>query len=130
MKQYLIVKSSHRRCSVRAGVLRNFSKFTGKRLFQSLSIKKDTLAQAFSDEFCEISKNNFFTEHVWATASVLCWFCFTLDFQTSFEYIFTKIFLDILVFSYFLLGDYNFVNIKANMSLSNLYLRTVFNPNS
>ena len=130
MKQYLIVKSSHRRCSVRAGVLRNFSKFTGKRLFQSLSIKKDTLAQAFSGEFCEISKNNFFTEHVWATASVLCWFCFTLDFQTSFEYIFTKIFLDILVFSYFLLGDYNFVNIKANMSLSNLYLRTVFNPNS
>ena len=130
MKQYLIVKSSHRRCSVRAGVLRNFSKFTGKRLFQSLSIKKDTLAQAFSGEFCEISKNNFFTEHAWPTASVLCWFCFTLDFQTSFEYIFTKIFLDILVFSYFLLGDYNFVNIKANMSLSNLYLRTVFNPNS
>ena len=32
-------------------------------------IKKETLAQVFSCEFCEISKNNFFTEHLWATAS-------------------------------------------------------------
>ena len=31
-------------------------------------IKKETLAQVFSCEFCKISKNNFFTEHVWATA--------------------------------------------------------------
>ena len=27
-------------------------------------MKKETLAQAFSCEFCEISKNTFFTEHV------------------------------------------------------------------
>ena len=35
-------------------------------------IKIETLAEAqvFSCEFCEISKNTFFTEHVWATASV------------------------------------------------------------
>ena len=32
-------------------------------------IKKETLAQVFSCEFCEISKNNFFTEHLWTTAS-------------------------------------------------------------
>ena len=32
-------------------------------------IKKETLANVFSREFCEISKNTFFTEHVWATAS-------------------------------------------------------------
>ena len=31
-------------------------------------IKKATLAQAFSYEFCEISKNTFFTEHLWGTA--------------------------------------------------------------
>ena len=31
-------------------------------------IKKETLAQVFFCEFCEISKNTFFTEHVWATA--------------------------------------------------------------
>ena len=32
-------------------------------------IKKETLAQVFSCEFCEISKSTFFTEHIWATAS-------------------------------------------------------------
>ena len=28
-------------------------------------IKKQTLAQVFSCEFCEISKNTFFTEQLW-----------------------------------------------------------------
>ena len=32
-------------------------------------IKKETLAQVFSWEFCEIFKNIFFTEHLWTTAS-------------------------------------------------------------
>ena len=32
--------------------------------------KKETLAQVFSYEFCEISKNTFFTEHLWAIALV------------------------------------------------------------
>ena len=72
-------------CSVRKGVLRNFAKFTGKHLCQSLFfnkvadlrpeaynfIKKETLAQVFPCEFCEISKKNFFTEHLPATASDL-----------------------------------------------------------
>ena len=64
------------------GALRNFAKFAGKLLCQSLFfnkvagsrpatfIKKETLAQVFSCEFCEISKNTFFTEHLWTTASV------------------------------------------------------------
>ena len=30
-------------------------------------IKKETLAQVFSCEFYEISKNTFFTEHLWTT---------------------------------------------------------------
>ena len=34
-----------------------------------LSIKKETLAQVFSCEFCGISKNTFFTENLWTTAS-------------------------------------------------------------
>ena len=34
-------------------------------------IKKETLAQVFSCEFCGISKNIFFTEHLWTTASEL-----------------------------------------------------------
>ena len=33
--------------------------------------KKGTLAQVFSCEFCKISKNIFFPEHLWATASVI-----------------------------------------------------------
>ena len=33
-------------------------------------IKKETLAQVFSCEFFEISKNLFFTEHLRATASL------------------------------------------------------------
>ena len=32
-------------------------------------IKKETLAQVFSCKFFEISKNTFFTEHIWTTAS-------------------------------------------------------------
>ena len=63
------------------GAPRNFAKFTGKHLCQSLFLielqtglqhfKKETLAQAVSCEYCEISKNTFFTEHLWATASGL-----------------------------------------------------------
>ena len=33
-------------------------------------IKKETLAQVFSCEFCEISKNTFFAEHLRTSASV------------------------------------------------------------
>ena len=56
-------RSSHRRCSVRKVVLRNF-KFTGKHLCQSLffnnSIKKEHLAQVFFCKFCEIFRNTFY----------------------------------------------------------------------
>ena len=56
---------------MKKGALRNFAKFTGKNLCQSLSfnkvagtacnfIKKEALVQAFSCEFWEISKNTFF----------------------------------------------------------------------
>ena len=51
---------------MRKDVLRNFTKFTGKRLF---FIKTEALTQVFSCEFCEISKNTFFTEHLRTTAS-------------------------------------------------------------
>ena len=78
-------RSSHQRCTLKKRVLRNFIKFTWKFLCQSLFfrnvvglslqlyykrdstqvflnfIKKETLAQVFFCEFCEISKNTFFT---------------------------------------------------------------------
>ena len=37
----------------------------------SFLLKLQALAQVFSCEFCEIFKNIFFTEHLWAVASVL-----------------------------------------------------------
>ena len=37
-------------------------------------IKKETLIQALPWEFCEISKNNFLTEHLWAIASAIAFF--------------------------------------------------------
>ena len=63
---------------MKKGVPRNFANFAGKHLYQSLLfnkvaglrsetcnfIKKVTLAQVFSCEFYEISKNTFFTEHL------------------------------------------------------------------
>ena len=73
-------RSSHRRRSVKESVLRNFAKFTGKHLCQSIFLNKIAgliflnkvaglrLVQVFSCEFYEISKNAFFIEHLWATA--------------------------------------------------------------
>ena len=48
----------------RIGVFRNFAKFTGKHLCQSLFFNEETQAKLFSCEFCEISKNAFFIEHL------------------------------------------------------------------
>ena len=60
------------------GALRNFTKFTGKPLCQSLFfkkvagllIKKETLTQVFFSVFFEISENIFFLKHLWTTASI------------------------------------------------------------
>ena len=71
---------------MKKGVLRNFTKFTAKRLCQSLFyniekrlflrtpqtcnfIKKETLTQLLSCEICEISNNSFFSGHLWTTVS-------------------------------------------------------------
>ena len=44
-----------------------FDKVPGLR--PATLLKKETLAQVFSCEYCEISKNTFFTEHLWMAAS-------------------------------------------------------------
>ena len=67
---YFLNRSSDQRCSIKKSVLRNFAKFTEKHLCQSLLFHKVTvlrpatllkkrMAQVFSSEFCEISKNTF-----------------------------------------------------------------------
>ena len=89
-------RSSHRRYSVKKVFLeisQNSQENTCVR--DSFLIKlQASLAQVFSCEFCEVSKNSFFTEHIWATASecekdllqnistissVLAWYRFTVN---------------------------------------------------
>ena len=67
-------KSSHRRCSVKKmflNILQNSQEKTCARVSFLIKlqascnfIKKETPTQVFSCEFCEISKNTFFTEHL------------------------------------------------------------------
>ena len=54
----------HQRCSVKNVALKIFSKFAGKA---SNFIKKETLVQMFSCEFCKIFKNTLFIEYLRAT---------------------------------------------------------------
>ena len=44
-------------------------------------IKKETLAQVLSSEFCKISKSTLFTEHLRTTAFIVD--CFPKNFQNS-----------------------------------------------
>ena len=66
------------------GAFKNFTKFKGKHLCQRLVfnkvakpeatlLKNETMAQLFFCEFCEVSKNTFFTEHFRMTTSKLEW---------------------------------------------------------
>ena len=76
-------RSSRPEVFYKKGVLKNFAKFTGKHQCQSLFlikllaeacnlIKKKTLAQVFSYEFCENLKNTFFIEHLlWLVLELL-----------------------------------------------------------
>ena len=76
-----MARSSRPEVFCKKAVLRNFAKFTGKHLYQSLFfnkvaglacnfIKKETLTQVFSCEFCETSKNTFYYRTPPVAASV------------------------------------------------------------
>ena len=70
-------RSSHPEVFCKKGILKKFRKIHRKIpvpefLFRPqvcIFIKKETLAQVFSYEFCKIFKNTFFTEHFRTTAS-------------------------------------------------------------
>ena len=58
-------RSSHRRCSARKGILRNFAKLTGKHLCQSLFFNKVTgRHRCFSVDFTKFLRTPFLTEHL------------------------------------------------------------------
>ena len=68
-----IFGSSHPKVFCKKGVLRNFAKFTGTHLCQSLFLMKftkETLAEVFSCEFCKSSKNILFYRKPPVVASV------------------------------------------------------------
>ena len=54
-----------------------FNKVADLRL---ATVLKKTLAQVFSCDFCEISNNTFFTEHLWITGSGPYFLLTTLKF--------------------------------------------------
>ena len=73
-------EGSHQRCSIKKAHLEISQNLQKKHLCQSLffnkvaglrpaTLLKNRLVQVFSYEFREISKNNFFAEHLWMTAS-------------------------------------------------------------
>ena len=92
-EKYVIVDAGSKRFAAKLKVQKQPpEEFYGKKLFLKISqnsqentcarvffnkvagdacnfIEKETLAQLFSCEFCEISKNNFFTEHLHTSAS-------------------------------------------------------------
>ena len=104
-------RNSYRRCSVRKPIFRN-SKVCN-------FIKKQTLAQVFSCESCEISRNTFFTKHLLATASVngvRKEHCFATDEM-----------LTLNSYSYHIFMDNYFTSFRLLTHLG-VYL-SVFNPN-
>ena len=64
MVKFEIQKSLPSEVFYEGGVLKNVAKFTGKPLYDSIS-----LTQVFLFEICETFKNTFFTEHLWTTDS-------------------------------------------------------------
>ena len=77
----LRLRSSHQRCSMKKGILKNFPKFTGKHLRQNLFfnkvaglrpaslLKKRLFHRCFHVNFAKTFKNIFFTKHLRTTAS-------------------------------------------------------------
>ena len=79
-----------------------FRKIHRKKTFDRVCnmIKKETLAQVFSCEFCEISKNIFFTEHLLATA-FFCHLITLIRFFQGLRYayvVYILVFLDLILF--------------------------------
>ena len=85
-------RSSHQRCSVREGVLRNFTKFTGKHLCQSLFlikfpcnfIKKRLWHKCFPVNFVKFLRTAFLQNTSWRL--LLCVISFLLVISNSFQF--------------------------------------------
>ena len=76
-------RNTHRKCSVKIGVLKNFVKFTGKHLRRSFfdnkvavqrsaTLLKKRLQDRCFLRVCKIFKSSFSIEHLRVTASIYC----------------------------------------------------------
>ena len=68
--------SSHRRCSIEKGVLKNLTKFSRKHLCQSLFFNKVAGLKPydrFPVDFPKFLRTPFITEQPWTTASEMGW---------------------------------------------------------
>ena len=87
------IRSSGRYMFCKKGVLRNFAKFTGKHLCQSLIFNK-----AGGLEFCEFFKNTFSTEHLQTTASVVSFISFFIKARILLQFL-SLVFINALITS-------------------------------
>ena len=89
-------RRSHRRCSTKKVVLKNFAVFTRKHLYWSLfliklrafrpaTLLKWTPTQTFSCEYCKILKSNYFEKQLWTAASVSQRFSWVIPEVESFS---------------------------------------------
>ena len=74
LSECLIIRSSHRSCSIKYAVLKKLAIFTGKHLLKSLFnkvqlFKKETPTQLFSCKCSEIFKNTYFEKQMQTAAS-------------------------------------------------------------
>ena len=77
MEKFSKIKSSHRRCSVKNDVLKNFAKFTGKHMCQCLFfdnvavlrpatfLKMRLRRRCFAMNFAKFLRTPVFREHLW-----------------------------------------------------------------
>ena len=123
-------RSSHQSCSVKKSVLRNFKKFTGKHLCQSLFfnnvaglrpatlLKKRLWHRCFPVNFVKFLRTPFLTEYLWLLLMEIkdlwgkshvhsenfCWRVFSLLDSGVLDMIFTKVHVTKWrIFSWFLL---------------------------
>ena len=94
-----ILRSSHDRCCIKQGVLKNFVKITGKHLCQSLlfnnvpGLRPATLLKTRlwhrCFQFCRIFRSTFLTEQVWVSSYCSCMmelFCFFFKRLKGYNY--------------------------------------------
>ena len=93
-------------------ILRNLTKLTGKHLCQGLFLNKETLAKMLSCEFCEISKNTFFIEHVRMTTSVRYVYIYIYIYINTSIYIYIYLYIYISIYIYIYICESNWCEDK------------------